>query len=98
MRARIGERTAFDQAFLEADDAMNGFQSLWRLDDLPALEVAEADFEDIEIERGIEVVAVGTVAGEIVDPGDDAAFILDIVVQRHRHARLVGAAADLISP
>ena len=60
-------------------------------------EIAETDLEDVEIERRIEVVAEGPFAVEVVDPGDDAAVVIDIVVDRHRHARLVGAAADLIA-
>src|SRR4030088_180426 len=43
-------------------------------------------------------LSVGAVAGEIVDPGDDAALELDVVVERHRHARFVGAFAHLIAP
>ena len=60
-------------------------------------QIAEADFEDVEIERRIEVVAERPFAGEIVDPGDDAALVIDVVVERHRHQRLVGAAADLVA-
>ena len=97
MRARIRERAAFHQPPLEADDAMHRLQPLRRLDDLPAREVAKADFENVEIERRIEVVAVGPFAREIVDPGDDAALVIDIVVERHRDARLVGALAHLIA-
>ena len=37
------------------------------------------------------------VAVEIVDPGDDAALVVDVVVQRHGDARLVGALAHLIA-
>src|SRR5258706_7215754 len=82
MRARIGEGAAFRELALEADDAMHGFQPLRRLEDLPARELAKADFENVEIEGRIEVVAVGPVAREIVDPGDDAALVVDMVVQR----------------
>ena len=97
MRARIGERAAFRQPLLEADDAVNGFEPRRRLEDLPSAQIAEADFENVEIERRIEIVAVGPFAGEIVDPGDDAAFVIDVVVERHRHLRLVGAGADLVA-
>src|SRR6185437_11420624 len=45
----------------------------------------------------IEVVAVGPLAFEVVDPGDDAAVVIDVVVERHGDARLVAAAADLVS-
>ena len=97
MRARIGERAAFDQPLLEADDPMNGLEPLRRLEDLPSAQVAETDLEDVEIERRIEIVAERPLAGEIVDPGDDAAFVIDVVVERHRHQRLVGAVADLVA-
>ena len=60
-------------------------------------QIAEADLEHVEIERGIEIVAVGPLAGEVVDPGDDAAVIVDVVVERHGDQRLVGAAADLVA-
>src|SRR6202022_3909237 len=91
MRARIGERAGRGQPFLKADDAMEGSQPRRRLDDLPSAKIAETDFEDVEIERRIEIVAERTFAGWIVDPGDDAAFVIDVVVERHRHKRLVGA-------
>ena len=91
MRAWIGERAARRQAFLEADDAAHGLEPLRRLEDLPARKIAETDFENVEIERRIEIVAVRPFAREIVDPGDDAALIIDIVVERHRDLRLVGA-------
>jgi len=34
----------------------------------------ETDFEDVEIEGRIEVIAKRAFAGEAVDPGDDAAL------------------------
>src|SRR6266704_599951 len=97
MRARIAERAAGGETLLEADDPLHGGEPLRRLDDLPAAQVSEADLEDIEIERRIEIVAEGTFAGKIVDPGDDAALVIDVVVDRYRHPLFVGAAADLVA-
>src|SRR6202012_4179644 len=64
---------------------------------LPARKIAETDFEHIEIERRVEVVAIGPLAREVVDPGDDAAVVIDVVVERHGDARLVAATADLVA-
>ena len=83
--------------FWKRDDALHGVEPRRGLQHLPADEVAEADFEDVEIEGRIEVVAERTFAGKTVDPGGDAAFVVDVVVERHRHLGLVGAAADLIA-
>ena len=91
------EGAAQDQPLLEADDAVNGGEPLRRLDDLPSAQIAEADFEDVEVERRIEIVAERPLAGEVVDPGDDAAVVIDVVVERHRDQRRVGAAADLVA-
>src|SRR4029077_15505205 len=82
MRARIGEGAAFGELPLEADDAVNGLQPRRRLQNLPALQVAEGHFENVEIERRVEVVAIGPLALEIVDPGRNAALEIDIVVER----------------
>ncbi|GCC49697.1 hypothetical protein chiPu_0033985, partial [Chiloscyllium punctatum] len=59
VRARIPERAAFDQPLLEGDDAMHRLQPLRRLDDLPTGKVAERDLEDVEVQRRVEVVAIG---------------------------------------
>ena len=92
VRARIGEGAAFRQPALEADDALHRGQPLRRLQHLPAGEVPEADLEDVEIERRVEIVAERALAGEVVDPGGDAALVVDVVVERHGDQRLVGAA------
>src|SRR5260221_5933375 len=97
MGAWIGERAAGDKALLKTDDAVKRIEPLLRLDDLPSRDIAKTDFKNIEIEGGIEIIAERTFAGEIIDPGDDAAFVIDIVVQRHRDLGLVGAAADLVA-
>src|SRR5207248_9791986 len=62
MRARISERAAFGQPPLEAQDAMYRLQPRRRLQDLPALEVAERNFENVEVEGRIEIIVVGPVA------------------------------------
>ncbi len=97
MRARIGEGAAGGQPFLEADDAMHGGEPRRRLQNLPARQVAKAHLENVEIERRIEIVAVWALAVEIVDPGRNPALIVDIVVERHGHARRVDAGADLVA-
>src|ERR1700730_6657676 len=97
MRPRVGEFAARDQAPLKADDAVNDRKPRRGLDDLPSAEIAEADLEDVEIERRLEIVAERPLAGKIVDPGDDAALVIDVVVERHRHQRLVAAGADLVA-
>src|SRR5437762_316103 len=74
---------------------MHGVEPLRGLEHFPPAQVAEADFEDVEVERRMEIVAERPFAGEVVDPGDDAAFVVDVFVARHRHPRRVVAAADL---
>src|ERR1700687_4911374 len=76
---------------------MDGVEPLRRLDDLPSPQIAEADFEDVEIERRIEIVAERPFAGGVVDPGGDAAFVIDVVVERHGDPRLVVAAGALVA-
>ena len=97
MRARIGEGAGCGKPPLEGNDSAHRLQPLRRLEDLPADEVAETDFEDVEVERRVEVVAERPLALEAVDPGDDAALVIDVVVERHRHPGLVGAEADLVA-
>src|SRR6185437_1233496 len=54
-------------------------------------------FQDVEVERRIEVVTKGPRAGKVVDPGGNAALEVDVVVDRHRHQRRVGAFAHLVA-
>ena len=68
--------------FWKPDDAAQQIEPLRRLQDFPARKIAEAHFEDVEIERRIEIVAVGAIAVDVVDPGDDAAVIIDVIVDR----------------
>ena len=63
VRARVGERAALDQPPLEIDDLAHRRQPLRRLDDLPALAIAKAQLQHVEVQGRIEVVAVGPVAG-----------------------------------
>src|SRR6202035_5753133 len=55
VRARIGERAAGGELLLEADDAVNRVEPRRGLDDLPARKIAKTDFENVEIERRIEI-------------------------------------------
>src|SRR5262249_41376278 len=96
MRARVGEGAALGKAPLERDDAANRLEALWRLQHLPAGQVAEADLENVEVEGWIEIVAIGPFAPEIVDPGRNAALEIDVVVERYRHLALVVAAMHLV--
>src|SRR6202007_1246269 len=82
---------------LKADNAMHRLQPLPRLQNLPTRNIAERDLENVEIERGIEVVAKGTLASEIVDPGRDPTLEIDGMVQRHSDAPLIVAGAQLIA-
>ena len=84
MRARVGEGAGLGQPPLEMDDLADRRQPLRRLDDFPALAIAEAELQHVEVQRGVEVVAVGPVAVDVLDPGHDAAVELDVVVDRHR--------------
>src|SRR3954452_23882353 len=97
MRARLGEGAACGEPALEIDDVAQSRKPPRRLAYLPSRKIAEADLEDVEIEGRIEVVAERPFAGKIVDPGGDAAGVVDIVIERHGHAGLVGAGFDLIA-
>src|SRR3954452_6136353 len=97
MRARLGEGAACGEPALEIDDVAQSRKPPRRLAYLPSRKIAEADLEDVEIEGRIEVVAERPFAGEVVDPGDDAASVVNIVIERHREARLIGAGFDLIA-
>ena len=92
MRAGIGEGAGLGQPPLEIDDFANRRQPLRRLDDFPALAVAKAELQHVEVQCRVEVVAVGPVAVDVLDPGDDAAVELDVVVDRHRQHFAIAAA------
>src|SRR5579872_4453193 len=79
------------KAPLEFHDAAKPIEPLRAFQDLPAREVAKACLENVEIERRVEVVAIGPLAIDVVDPGDDAALIIDAVVDRHGDAWLCDA-------
>src|SRR3954471_779643 len=90
MRARLGEGAARGQPLLEADDPPHGVEPLRRLQNLPAAQLAETELEDVEIERRIEVVAERPLAGETVEPGDDAAVVIHVVVEWHAYQPRAG--------
>src|SRR5690349_17857845 len=95
--AWIDERAAHDESPLEFDDAVDGLKSPRLLQDLPLFEMPEAHLQHIQIEGRVEVVAIGTLTRETVDPGDDPAIVIEMVVQRHGYARLVLPGADLVA-
>ena len=97
MRAGIGEGAALGQPPLEIDDLANRRQPLRRLDDFPALAVAKAELQHVEVQCRVEVVAVGPVAVDVLDPGHDAAVEVDVVVDRHRQHFAIVALADLVA-
>src|SRR4051812_14574795 len=97
MGARLGEGAACGEPALEIDDVAQGREPAGRLAYLPPRKIAEADLEDVEIERRIEVVAERPFAGKVVDPSGDAPGVVDSVIERPGHAGLVGAGFDLIA-
>src|SRR5581483_9904821 len=87
VRARLDEGAARGKPLLEIDDAAEPGEPLRAFEDLPARQVAKACLENVEIERRVQVVAVGPRTIDVVDPGDDTALIIDIVVDGHGDSR-----------
>ena len=65
--------------------------------DLPALAIAKAQLQHVEVQRRIKVVAVGPVAGLVLDPCHDATIEFDVVVDRNCQHFNVVALADLVA-